>query len=143
MNTPWRIDVCEWARRFWSEALFSLFVAILCSSIVPDLRAADRSREGSSGGIMSGTKPEFLDRLIAQEWDRAGIKPSRPATDEEFLRRVYLDLLGRIPSISEARGFLQTKEVNKREKLVEYLLNHPDFARNFANIWTVLLIGRN
>ena len=70
------------------------------------------------------------------------MKPAKPATDEEFLRRAYLDLLGRIPDVQEARAFLQTKETDKREKLVEYLLEHPDYPKNFATQWTILLIGR-
>ena len=85
----------------------------------------------------------FIDKAIAEAWDKAGIKPAKPATDEEFLRRAYLDLLGRIPNIQEARSFLSTREVDKRGKLVEYLLNHPDYAKNFGTQWTILLIGRS
>ena len=80
--------------------------------------------------------------MIQKAWEEAGVKPSRPATDEEFLRRAYLDVLGRIPNIQEAQAFLGSKEKGKREKLVEYLLNHPDYARNFGTQWTVLLLGR-
>jgi Protein of unknown function (DUF1549)/Protein of unknown function (DUF1553) len=83
-----------------------------------------------------------IDKGIAEAWEAAGIKPTRPATDEEFLRRAYLDLVGRIPTVQEARAFLITKEHDKRGKLVEYLLNHSDFAKNFATQWSVLLIGR-
>ena len=68
--------------------------------------------------------------------------PAKPATDEEYLRRAYLDLLGRIPSVQEARAFLQTKETDKREKLVDFLLENADYPKNFANQWTTLLIGR-
>jgi hypothetical protein len=83
-----------------------------------------------------------IDKAIAEAWDKAGVKPAKPATDEEFLRRAYLDMLGRIPNVQEARAFLSTKENDKRGKLVEYLLNHPDYAKNFATQWTILLIGR-
>jgi hypothetical protein len=83
-----------------------------------------------------------IDKGIAEAWDAAGVKPARPATDEEFLRRAYLDLVGRIPTVPEARAFLNTREPDRRGKLVEYLLNHPDFAKNFATQWSVLLIGR-
>jgi hypothetical protein len=83
-----------------------------------------------------------IDKGIAGAWDAAGVKPARPATDDEFLRRAYLDLLGRIPTVPEARAFLNTREPDKRGKLVEYLLNHADFAKNFATQWAVLLIGR-
>ncbi len=83
-----------------------------------------------------------IDKGIAEGWAAAGIKPARPATDEEFLRRAYLDLVGRIPTVQEARAFLGMREHDKRGKLIEYLLNHPDYAKNFATQWTVLLIGR-
>ena len=89
-----------------------------------------------------GPRLAAIDTLISQAWQTAGIKPARAASDDEFLRRVYLDLLGRIPNVQEAHAFLQTRESDKREKLVEYLLNHPDFAKNFATQWTILLIGR-
>jgi hypothetical protein len=84
----------------------------------------------------------FIDELIKASWDAAKVKPSKPATDEEFLRRAYIDVLGRIPTIKEAQAFLGAHESGKRQKLVDYLLNQPDFARNFANQWQVLLLGR-
>lgn len=84
----------------------------------------------------------FIDDLIKVQWDEAGLKPSPLARDPEFLRRVYLDLLGRIPTIAESQAFLGSRDAGKRQKLVEYLMNQPDFAKNFANLWSVLLIGR-
>jgi hypothetical protein len=84
----------------------------------------------------------IIDKGITEAWDKAGVKPAKPASDEEFLRRAYLDVLGRIPNVQEARAFLSTRESDKRGKLVEYLLNHPDYAKNFATQWTILLIGR-
>jgi hypothetical protein len=87
-------------------------------------------------------KPAFIDELIEEAWSKAGVKPARPASDEEFLRRAYLDLIGRIPNVQEARAYLSTREIDKRGKLIEYLLEHPDYAKNAATQWTVLLIGR-
>lgn len=63
------------------------------------------------------------------------IKPSPPAGDAEFLRRIYLDLAGRIPTITEARAYFDAPEVDKRERLVDHLLNGPDYAWNFATFW--------
>ncbi len=85
---------------------------------------------------------DFIDEEIKSAWDENKIKPSRFASDEEFLRRVYLDIIGRIPNVSEAQGFLSAKDKGKRQKLVDYLLENPDYPKNFANIWTVTLIGR-
>lgn len=104
--------------------------------------AADRQKPASGRDKATG-RGSFVDRLLADAWRKAGIKPARLATDEEYLRRAYLDVLGRIPSVKEARSFLQTKEPDKREKLVDYLLDHADYPQNFATQWSVLLIGRS
>jgi hypothetical protein len=106
--------------------------------------AGDPTPKSSSRKPSGSTIPQVaaIDKGIAEAWAAAGVKPAKPATDEEFLRRAYLDVLGRIPTVQEARSFLTTRESDKRGKLVEYLLNHPDYAKNFATQWTVLLIGR-
>lgn len=83
-----------------------------------------------------------IDRAIREAWEATGLAPSPKADDAEFLRRAYLDLLGRIPTLKEAIGFLESKDPEKRTKLISYLLDHPDYARNFANLWSVHLIGR-
>ena len=83
-------------------------------------------------GRIPAARSRFIDQLIEEGWKKAGVKPAKPASDEEFLRRAYLDLLGRIPNVQEAKAFLQTRENDKREKLIDYLLEHPDFAKNFA-----------
>jgi hypothetical protein len=103
--------------------------------------AADQPYRGSSKKVTAARLP-FIDQMIEDGWKTAGVKPAGLARDEEFLRRAYLDLVGRIPNVAEARAFLLTRESDKRPKLIEYLLDHPDYAKNFATEWTVLLIGR-
>jgi len=105
------------------------------------LAAADRPKRGTEKSKSEG-RAGFIDRLLESSWKKAGVNPAKPATDEEYLRRAYLDLLGRIPDVQEARAFLQTKETDKREKLVDFLLEHADYPKNFATQWTILLIGR-
>jgi hypothetical protein len=102
----------------------------------------DAKKDASPSESSSKTRLDLIDQRLREAWEQASIKPSPPARDEEFLRRAYLDIIGRIPTIQEATGFLQAKESGKRQKLVEYLLNHADYAKNFANQWTVLLVGR-
>ena len=106
--------------------------------------AGDQTPRSTTRKHGGSTVPQVaaIDKGIAEAWTAAGVKPAKPATDEEYLRRAYLDLLGRTPTVQEARAFLGTKEADKRGKLVEYLLNHPDYAKNFATQWSVLLIGR-
>ncbi len=90
----------------------------------------------------TGAKLDFVDAMLKASWEENSVKPSRAATDEEFLRRAYLDVLGRIPNIQEATAFLRNKEAGKRAKLVEYLLANPDYPRNMATQWKVILLGR-
>ena len=103
--------------------------------------ASDRGKTAGDRGKTAG-KAASSTRCWRAAWKKAGAKPAKLASDEEYLRRVYLDLLGRIPSVQEAKAFLHTKESDRREKLVEYLLNHEDYPKNFGTQWTILLIGR-
>jgi hypothetical protein len=81
-----------------------------------------------------------IDALIDARLQAVGIKPAPLAADAEFLRRVYLDLAGRIPSADEARAFLDDKAPDKRRKLVDALLKDPRHVEHFTNIWRQLLI---
>ena len=63
-------------------------------------------------------------------------------SDGEFLRRVYLDLIGRIPTGSEAREFLSDASAQKRERVVDKLLAHPDHVRHMAAVLDVMLMER-
>jgi hypothetical protein len=105
------------------------------------LRAGEQRRSASEKNRPAG-RAEGIDRLLEESWKKVGIKPARPANDEEYLRRAYLDLLGRIPNVGEAKAYLQTREPDRRDKLVDYLLGHPDYPKNMATQWSILLIGR-
>lgn len=87
-----------------------------------------------------------IDELVRQQWTDYEIQPSPPATDGEWVRRVFLDLLGRIPRSSEYRDFLRDGSKRKRETLVDSLLYDEhyaiEFAKNWSTLWTNLLIGR-
>jgi hypothetical protein len=82
----------------------------------------------------------FVDLRLKKGWKTAGIKPSPPASDAEWLRRVYLDLSGHIPPETAVDEFLDGAA--KRSDVVGQLLKQPDFARNWATIWANLLVGR-
>lgn len=110
----------------------------------PSGAATEESDDGTtrSDAKPGKDKPKYVDELLHEAWSAAGVKPSPIASDAEFLRRAYLDLLGRIPNIKETRLFLDSKDKEKRSKLIEALLDHSDFPKNFANVWAVVLIGR-
>jgi hypothetical protein len=86
-----------------------------------------------------------IDTRIAERWTEADVQPSKPATDAAWCRRVYLDVLGRIPTVEELRKFTGDRKPQKRERLVARLLGAEyleEYAVNWTTIWTNLLVGR-
>ncbi|MGY8771326.1 MAG: DUF1549 domain-containing protein [Pirellulales bacterium] len=79
-----------------------------------------------------------IDRLI--EVKARADQIAQPATDSEFLRRVYLDFSGRIPSATEARNFLDDISIDKRVKLIDQLLESPGFSPRMASLFHSLLM---
>ena len=85
-----------------------------------------------------------IDGLVEQKLLNESITPGDLSTDEKFVRRVYLDVAGRIPTLEEARSFLNSKASDRRERLIDKLLNSPDYVSNFYNFWadTLRLVDR-
>jgi hypothetical protein len=81
-----------------------------------------------------------IDRLLEEAWKKSSVTPARPADDAEWLRRAYLDLAGRIPSVAEARAFLTDLRPDKRTRLVESLLAEARYPTWFASVWRALLL---
>jgi hypothetical protein len=77
----------------------------------------------------------FIDREIDTRLAEAKVPASPPADDGEFLRRVYLDMHGRIPSREVATAFLTSTESNKRQRLVDSLLGDPRYGEYWAGLW--------
>jgi hypothetical protein len=89
---------------------------------------------------------KFINEQIAVGWADAGLQPSAEATDGEWCRRVYLDLIGRIPRLDELQQFLTDSSPTKKAALVDRLLGDQyveEYARNLTDVWTTILIGRN
>jgi hypothetical protein len=86
---------------------------------------------------------QIIDAEVQQAWKRAKLTPSPRSDDAAFLRRIYLDLVGTIPTVAEAREFLADKDAGKRGKLIERLLGDPRFAGQQANVWDLVLFGRH
>jgi len=75
-----------------------------------------------------------LDRLVALR-----LPPSPPCDDATFLRRVTIDIAGRLPTLEESRAFLADKDPAKRDRAIDRLLASPDYADYFANKWSAIL----
>ncbi|HBB73585.1 MAG TPA: hypothetical protein DC048_03945, partial [Planctomycetaceae bacterium] len=75
-----------------------------------------------------------LDALVALK-----LPPSPVCDDATFLRRVTLDIAGRLPTLDESRAFLAETDAGKRDRLIDRLLASPDYADTFAMKWSAIL----
>jgi len=81
----------------------------------------------------------FIDELVDANLKRLRVHPSELADDADFLRRAYLDVIGRLPAADEARSFLEDTDPKKRAELVDRLLEQPEYADFWALKWSDLL----
>ncbi len=81
-----------------------------------------------------------IDAVLGARWAEAKIRPAAVADDGEFLRRVSLDLIGKIPTAAEARDFLDDPSEGKRRALVERLLDSPAYTTHATEMWRRLLL---
>jgi hypothetical protein len=117
-----------------------LGLGLLSLVLVPGLRAADKDVAALAAKI---------DERIAAGWGK-DVKPAARADDAEFFRRVHLDLAGRIPSVTEARDFLDDDRPDKRRLWVDRILNaDPDdpsyrnaYVSHFTNVWRAWLLAQ-
>lgn len=82
-----------------------------------------------------------VDRHVFERLRQLQITPSPLCSDSVFVRRIYLDLLGRLPTVSEAREFLDSTAPNKRAQLVDKLLADPQFAEFWTRKWLDVLLA--
>lgn len=86
---------------------------------------------------------DLIDRRVAAKWQEEKVSPAPAASDAAFLRRIYLDLCGTIPTADEARAFLDDQAADKRAKLIDRLLADPRYAQHQADVWDMVYFGRN
>ena len=80
-----------------------------------------------------------IDELVLDKLKQLKIEPANPCSDAVFLRRVYLDTIGTLPTAAEAKSFLDDKGPDKRSALIDRLLERPEFADYWAMKWSDLL----
>jgi hypothetical protein len=80
-------------------------------------------------------EPGEIDRMLEKEFKNAKVVPSAIINDEQFLRRVRLDLTGQLPTTVEIEQFLADKATDKRSKLIDKLLETDEYARHWARYW--------
>ena len=82
----------------------------------------------------------FIDQLVLEKLAALNIAPSPLATDSEFIRRAFLDTIGVLPTIEETKKFLDDPSPDKRDRLIESLLNRPEFVDYWSYKWSDLLL---
>ncbi|MCA9000055.1 MAG: DUF1553 domain-containing protein, partial [Planctomycetaceae bacterium] len=85
----------------------------------------------------------FVNQSLHKAWEDHEVTPAPLANDAEWIRRVHLDLSGRIPTPEETERFFKDSRSDKRARVLNALLESRDFATHFATVWTNLLVGRS
>ena len=101
--------------------------------------------EIASAGDVVPEQVTLINRHIRQGWADRKLKPSKESNVGAWCRRVYLDCIGRIPSVKEHRSFAADRKIGKKARLVDRLLGDEyakEYARHWTTIWTNILIGR-
>ncbi|MBL8744690.1 MAG: DUF1549 domain-containing protein, partial [Myxococcales bacterium] len=102
---------------------------------------ASSSAPPASSSAALTEETSALDALIDAAWAEKGIVPAADIDDATFLRRVSLDLAGRIPTEEEAASFLADTSADKRARVVEELLDSDEHAMHLARLWETTLLG--
>ncbi len=102
---------------------------MLCLTIVT--LAVSIARPGENPAELAA----WVDARLDAVWKAKNLTPRPVVPDDVFLRRIYLELTGTIPSVAEARDFLETQSSGKRERLIQGLLDDKRFAEHQSRLW--------
>lgn len=127
--------------------LWLLVLGLACAAIPSQSNAAPNPLPNPAEPGVTALPPEVLaawiDREIEAVWAARKVQPAPVTDDAEFLRRVTLDLIGRIPTTAEVHAFLEDKSSDKRRKTVERLLQSPAHANHFTVVWRSMMLPQN
>jgi hypothetical protein len=87
-------------------------------------------------------EPGEIDRLVSAELARNKVPTAPRTNDEQFLRRVYLDLTGALPAPADIEAFGKSTDPNRRAKVIDRLLETPAYARHWARYWREVIEAR-
>ncbi len=112
-----------------------IFGSLLCPQV---LRAAEAA---------APSQVKMINEIIEQGWRDFEIRPAAEADDSTWCRRVFLDVIGRVPNQEELSEFLAAKSKSKRADLVDTLLHDDryteEYASHWSTVWTNILIGQS
>jgi len=84
-------------------------------------------------------RKNLIDGHVWTKLQKLGLTPSEPAPDHKMVRRLFVDVIGRLPTPEETKDYLKNKSANKQVELIDHLLEQPEFAEHWANKWADLL----
>jgi hypothetical protein len=116
------------------------FVALLTSAALPPGRAETTPAERASAAVAAGRVDELLRQEVFSVLPAVDLAPI--TGDETFLRRITLDLVGRLPSPTEVTAFVFDASPDKRQAAVERLLARPGFGQNWGRYWRDVILYR-
>lgn len=107
----------------------------------------------SAGDSVSARRPLSTDSVVAaidqaclQHWSEHRLAPSNAAEDGEWCRRLFVDIIGRIPTVAELNAYVTSRSRNKKAEIVQRLLSeeYADvYAKNWSTVWKNILVGRS
>ncbi len=116
-------------------------LGIVCLALLSPAALGAAPKGGGQDAVAA--LAERIDRHLDTAFVARKATPAPLASDEEFVRRAYLDLGGRIPHVSEVRAFLDDRRPDKRRLLIDKLLASPLYVKHFTNVWRALLLPQN
>lgn len=112
-----------------------LILALLALTLLPSFGAAPL--------VAAEPLHEYVDAQIRAGWEKQQIESAAVTSDAAFLRRIYLDLVGVIPTYDETVAFLADKQPQKRQQVIDRLLEDPRHFAHQAHVWDLALVGRD
>jgi len=124
---------------------------ILLTLSLPAILVAQESPAALSSKMSTQELAQWIDQRFEAEYQRVGIKSVGPVSDATYLRRIFLDLQGRIPTVAQVRDFLADESPNKRNYYVDQLLTNDSqperYARraseHLARVWRRMMVPAN
>lgn len=111
--------------RWGGTAIIARFLGVVDASFVTIPRASDTNLASLDPAF---TPNNFIDEFVLAKLKKLNIRPSPLTTDEAFLRRIYLDTIGRLPTADEVKAFLADASPDKRSTLIDALLDAPEWV---------------
>lgn len=107
--------------------------------VFPLLALVSLSSARAAGQMDAAAAARQIDSVLAKDWAANKLQGNPQTDDNTFVRRIYLDVIGRIPTTRETEEFLNSKDANKRAQLIDKLLASEAYVQHFFNYWADVL----